>query len=375
MNVLTIFDRFKKRRFSRLASGSIIDFDQHALEQYQDIIVNGNIVKKATRNHAGLEERHDILSSFLSLYKRPFTLLDIGASQGYYALRAAREFDCVSVMLEGNNRHYPLIGRQLGDICRANTDRHNIIFLNTPIIPDDLEQMASCEALDVILAFNILHWFPDDWKQLITALTQLGDNVLIETPPLEKGLDELNTVTRRDILSYMSACGAKQVGTVKRHTSNVMSPVYLLSNPKRVLQRKTWLMPREGVEHIHIESTFERKKLIKQPTTGHDMVSTDWAPGINLLTYLMCNGQHPSRKRLACELDRLSHYSAHDDWTANNMIVQGNKLVLVDWPQANSADKDGRYPTKNVVSRHKRLIRCKSKEDVERFFWRKLLVH
>jgi tRNA A-37 threonylcarbamoyl transferase component Bud32 len=87
----------------------------------------------------------------------------------------------------------------------------------------------------------------------------------------------------------------------------------------------------------------------------------------------MCNGRHPSRKHIASELIRLSEHKTHNDWTANNMIVQGNKLELIDWPSSDQLKEKGRTPTRKVVSRHKRFLKMSKQADVENFFWKKLL--
>ena len=175
----TMFNRFHEN------PRTFIDITKYGHEQYQDIIINNEIIKKATRNRAESELRFRIIQDILDRYMRPFTMLDIGASQGYYSFRTAHNYDCVCVMIEGDNAHYPKVGRQLLDLCKANTSLENIILLNKHITLPDLKRLSECESFDVVLALNIIHWFGDRWQQVADAVLAMGDKIIIETPPLE----------------------------------------------------------------------------------------------------------------------------------------------------------------------------------------------
>jgi len=99
-----LFSRFRQKN-----KQSFLDITKHGHEQYQDIIINDVVVKKANRNH-DTESRYKIIREVLNQYRRPFCMLDIGASQGYFSFRAAHDYDCVCVMIEGNNAEYPKVG-------------------------------------------------------------------------------------------------------------------------------------------------------------------------------------------------------------------------------------------------------------------------
>jgi hypothetical protein len=78
------------------------DITRYGYEQYQDIVINNVVVKKASGNHE-TEIRYKIIQEVLNKYRRRFEMLDIGASQGYYSFRAAHDYDCVCVMIEGKS--------------------------------------------------------------------------------------------------------------------------------------------------------------------------------------------------------------------------------------------------------------------------------
>jgi len=134
-----------------------LDISKFGYEQYQDIFINGKIVKPANNNQFDCETRYTIIKKVLDKYNRPFTMLDIGASQGYYSFRTAYDYNSVCVMIEGNNNEYPLTGDQLLHLCKCNTSLDNIILFQKPIVIADLQHLSECEHFDVILAMNILH--------------------------------------------------------------------------------------------------------------------------------------------------------------------------------------------------------------------------
>ena len=49
----------------------------------------------------------------------------------------------------------------------------------------DLQKLSECEHFDVVLALNIIHWFPSEWMKIADAILAMGDNIIIETPPQE----------------------------------------------------------------------------------------------------------------------------------------------------------------------------------------------
>jgi len=346
----------------------------YGLEQYQDILVNGSIVEPASKGHDALHERYQLISRILNQYQRPFTLLDLGASQGYYSIKAASDYNCVAVMLEGDNQHYPMSGKQLLAICKANNTLNNLIHLNAAIDPHSIKRLSECECFDVVLALNIIHWFPEIWKQLIESIIECGNNIIIEVPPIHDAQDSRNCKIREDIHNYLRVRKATELGQVKRHTSNTSSTMYLVSNNKSFLKRKTWLMPEIKQQSSRIESSFTEKVLVKQTDNCALSSRHEWVAGINLITYLMLNGQHPCRSRLSIELETLAKAERHDDWTANNMIVNGNSLVLIDWPQSSSRSGTGRMATTKVVKKHKRLLKCSTQASVVKYFWRRLVL-
>ncbi len=353
-----------------------LDITKFGHEQYQDIIISGNVVQSATHNHKDCDSRYNIIKNVLDQYKRPFTMIDIGASQGYYSFRAASDYpESVFVMLEGNNKHYPLIGTQLLDLCKEN-NLNNLIFLNRSLAPKEVQHFSECEHFDIVIAFNIIHWFGNSWKDIANAILNLGDNIIIETPPQETTIKAADNQLRKNIENYLISKNAQILGQVKRHTSDALSTIYLVIRNKNYLERKTWLSNKlEGKTH-KIESDFNRKTLYKRLAYPKDTcMSSNWIPGINLLTFKMYCGAYPTAPTLKKSLETLKEVY-HNDWTINNMILQGYNIKFIDFDDPThgpGGPGGGRRYTKINYDMHSKLLSLEDPLKVRYFFLHKLL--
>ena len=360
-----ITDLFQRNR-------TFFDITKYGHEQYQDIIINNVVVKKASGNHRDNQLRYQIIKKVLDRYHRPFGMLDIGASQGYYSFRTAHDYDCVCVMIEGNNPAYPKIGSQLLDLCKANTSLQNIILLNKKIVPQDLQRLSECETFDVVLVLNIIHWFGAEWKIVADAVLDMGDNIILETPPQEDIVSPEENIFRKTIEDYLLSRNARVLAEVPRHTSNRMAKIYLVETEKKKLKRKQWLTPVTRLDHLTISSNYETKTIAKKLQHSSELQVNDWHPGINLMTFLMYNGAYPERKQIKSAITKIID-QAHNDWTVNNMILQGNKVRLIDWDDPSHGPDGGRRSTPRVLKAHMRLIGLKDPEKVERYFYKRLI--
>jgi len=307
-----------------------LDITAHGYEQYQDIIINNEVVKPASAGH-DCSSRYEVIRAVFDKYSRQFTMLDIGASQGYYSFRTAHDYDSVCVMIEGNNPAYPMIGTQLLELCKLNTSLDNIILLNKKIIPEDLQMLSECEHFDVILAMNVIHWFDKKWKNVADAILNMGDNIIIETPPQESVTDAYHNNMRKQIEDYIVNAGGIILGKVKRHSSNTFSNIYLIEKNKKYLERNNWLKTSKFDKDSHyVDSSFREKKLTKKVAYPPDTwMTADWVPGINLVTFKMYDGRYPSNDIVSEGIKKLKNQPSND-WMPNNMIIQGNAIAMID---------------------------------------------
>lgn len=163
---------------------------------YQSIYVNGEEVYHSNNASGGshiIQSRYEAIKKVLDQYDRPFTVLDLGANNGYFSLKIAEDYDTVCVMVDRSER--------LADICALNTERNKIIYLQKDFKKNDIWELVRSEHFDVILALLVLHHV-DDWRSWVDGLLQLGDNVIIEIPPVDDPINK-NPKTK-ELATYLT---------------------------------------------------------------------------------------------------------------------------------------------------------------------------
>jgi len=351
---------------------ALFDLEAEGLEQYQDVYVQGTILKKASYNERFMEERFAIVNSVLQKYERPFTLLDIGAAQGYFSIRAAESYpESVFVMLEGSNPVYPKISMQLASICKLNHHLNNLVWLDKPLTLKDLKDMRACEHFDVILLLNMVHWFPDQWKEMIDIAHSMSHVTILEVPPIEDSLPADQLYLRKQVHDYLSTLAKQSIRGVPRHTDpSLYTTYYILENKGPFAFQKTSLIhPNFGDRKHAIICDYQTKQLQKTDLVAPFLSYTsEWKPGINLITYFMLQGAYPPRKELICYLPV---ESSHKDWMLNNMALQGKQLALIDQnDQKNERGGCGSHPyTPQLRERIEQLILIEDPEEFKKAFF------
>lgn len=191
-------------------------FKAHPLPIYQDIIIKNKVISQGTDLCA---PRYELIKPILDQYNNQFRLLDLGAAQGYFSFRIAREYPqsyCVMVDANTSYVHYTKHGEILYDLCHLNSDLTNFCYIDKALTISDLSYLNDHEHFDIVLAFLVVHLMYNDLSdqaQVIDALLSLGDNVIIEVAndvarPLTDYVQSLSTKIECDYL-----------GEVKRHYS------------------------------------------------------------------------------------------------------------------------------------------------------------
>lgn len=298
---------------------------------YQDIIINNRITNKGERS---CEPTYKAIKKFLTKYKRDFTVLDLGAAQGFFSFKIGYEFPhATCVMIEGDY-DYTNHTDNLLKLCVENNTLHNIIFLKSLITPDLLQTIAECEHFDLVLALNFIHHCGHNWKTIIEKICSLGDYVIIENPPTQEGSKE-EQIKRQGIENFILDKNGILLAEVPRHTTSLYtSKVFLLKTKKSQLIKRNilWPPPFDNVADnkvYTIKSDFLQKKLIK--SCNDDSITATWHKGINLLTFKMINGVFPYINEISALLtDQLDTLIIHNDLTPANIILQGKQIQVID---------------------------------------------
>ncbi|NGX53782.1 MAG: tRNA (mo5U34)-methyltransferase [Chlamydiae bacterium] len=177
---------------------------------YQSIIVNGDEIFKSINASGGswiIYDRYEAIKSVLKQYNRPFTVLDLGANNGFFSIKIAEDFDAVCVMIDGSER--------LTDICTLNTERNKIIHFQKHFNHAEIVELSKQEHFDVILALHVLHHV-DNWRGWVDTLFQMGDNVIIETPSADDPINKFEHT--KQLARYLTSLpNAVQIGAFPRH--------------------------------------------------------------------------------------------------------------------------------------------------------------
>jgi hypothetical protein len=294
--------------------------------QYQDVIINASVVAVGSQECAS---RYEAILPLLRQYQRPITVLDVGASQGYFSFRIANEFDATCVMIEGN--YFGSNGEQTADqlelLCQKNNQLKNIILLKKHISADELQILSECEHFDVVLALNVVHHFGPRWKQAVNALLNMGDHIIIETPPADDQTAAGSTFVG-EILKYLQSQSGIVLGQFPRPTNPLLNDYMFHFSPMRHhLERIHWNngLPKERWHDYYISSSFTEKTLYKR----HEETTVPWVKGINLLTFKMLNGTYPNKETIYGLVNELSSIK-HNDFKIWNLIIQGQAIVPID---------------------------------------------
>jgi SAM-dependent methyltransferase len=139
---------------------------------YQDVTINNEVLARGVGPDCS--SRYDAIKAVLAKYRRPIKVLDIGASNGYFSLRIAYDFDALCVMADVSDR--------LCNICKLNDQINGIVYLKRALSLEDLKALNALEHFDVVLALNVVHHM-SPYKEILDLIFELGDTIIIETPP------------------------------------------------------------------------------------------------------------------------------------------------------------------------------------------------
>lgn len=306
---------------------------------YQSVRINGTVTQSGERS---CEDRFDLLRPLLAQYKRPFTVLDLGAAQGYFGQRIAEEYPAVSVCID----HDP----SLVETLSANGHRA-VLGIQRRLTVQDLKDLAACEHFDVVLALNILHHF-DDWYGALDAVLTLGDHIVVESPPVED-TQACGRARHKALAECLAASGPVLLGTSPSHTTpGVRRELGLIVRPKTQLTEPyLWsdLMDAPRIRAHSIISTATTKSF----TMPEKSEGRTWFPGINLWTWAQLGGGYPDLgtvKRAISDAYRSAvlgsgpddHFVRlpHGDIRPWNFILSGHDATLIDWNDPRNVGTD-----------------------------------
>ncbi|MFA6534705.1 MAG: hypothetical protein WCS92_00445 [Candidatus Babeliales bacterium] len=240
-------------------------FQAYATRQHQecqDVIINNVIVQTGLSDSQRL---YGAIKPILDQYKRPITVLDLGAGQGYFTFRIAHDYDSTCIMVEDNGDSFRQAD-QLLELCHLNSNLQNIVLLNKRMSLQELQKLADCEHFDVILAFDYINPKDRNWKQRVNAILRLGDNIFIQTP--WSNVSEENMVKRSVVEFLANQSGKLILQTPCAYEPKIEEQLFWLQRHKEGLLCKCFASDSNdsNMNLFRIENSYTKKTFLKK---GH----------------------------------------------------------------------------------------------------------
>lgn len=181
---------------------------------YQDIFFRGEIINS---NHVcRCDNRFAIIKRYCKKLKEPFTILDLGAAQGYFCFRLTHEFRAKATAVDID----PPSIEKLKTLIAINQEMCDVSLVERKISIPYLQKLQDKHQYDVVIATNILHHIPGDKPTLLKICSKLGRLTFIELPD-SMSLD-----------AHAKKMGGKPVAKLFRRTNKTLPTTFYVFENK-----------------------------------------------------------------------------------------------------------------------------------------------
>ncbi len=246
------------------------------------------------------------LDTLFKSYKRPYTVLEMCEGKPFVSFDFLKNKNATFVLMPKTGHHNLL----------AMIEKHkhtNIVLLNPAKIDRELvERFGRCEYPDV----TIVHDLPEIKtlsEPFLKALLKVGNFLCVQS----------DKATIEKLCSYPGV-------SLYAQNSAAEKPYCILYTEKDGLDIARWNQrskPTLKEPRYKVESDFTKKQMVKPTAT------TEYIQGINLLTCIMLQGLYPTDAIIRENIAPLSSLN-HEDLVVGNFVVQGKKLVPIDFNDA-----------------------------------------
>lgn len=274
--------------------------------QYQDIWVRGERRSKGVQE---CESRYEMIAEVASRFKRPFTVLDIGANLGYFSIRLAEDFDCTVLAVEDAYSNW------LREVLDQNGNKR-IIAVSRKMTIDDMKILADVEHFDLTLAMSSTHHFDAPYREIIKQLRRMGIasvlEITAETAPFGQDLMRGTSVSEN--------CSV--IGYAPPHLGG-RNPLVLMEDDKVKLERSYWGTPLDDCD-VAVEASYAEKWKVQRGSIA------PWHRGVNLNTWLKMGPLWPPKLKVLDIVAQSMPTEPHGDLRPHNIVFQGDGAVFID---------------------------------------------
>ena len=297
---------------------------------YNDVWVKGEIIRKGYRPSS---DRYDHIRTFCRKFKRPFSVLDIGAAEGYFTFRLANDFEGIFTAVEHDRR------RNVLPLCIEN-ENNKVFLLQKKLNLKTLKALQEVQHYDVILALNVVHHFKEPWQEVLDTIMKMCDYCIFEHPDEKEAscTDGKKKIRNADRLlteklninnwSPESLVNTGRHEDIDRELLLLQQPTMLDGTKSGMIERRwsggdLYNFPNSG---IVTHSTFDKL----EATYLHRKEKRPWIQGLNLRTFLEANGVYPTGDMIMNMLDEVELPNSTPDLAPHNLILGEGKLHLID---------------------------------------------
>lgn len=182
---------------------------------YQDVLdARMRVLQAGTRDCAS---RYDAIAlELINLRmeeRRGFTVLDLGAYLGYFALRLAEEFDARVTAVDD----FPGLKARCGDHPKIR------------VIPRRLSpaEVAELGRFEVVLALSVLHHIPE-WAEMLEVLLANSDLLFVEVPDPTEVLPKA-VAHCPELTAAVEQLGGRAIARTAGHRSQIERTTWLVT--------------------------------------------------------------------------------------------------------------------------------------------------
>lgn len=255
---------------------------------YQDVWFQGRAIIRGGRE---CQFRYEAIEKYLKRFKRPISVIDIGANMGYFSLRLMEVFQGTFVMVEGHEKN----ARNLLKICKLN-DNPQAIVLQRKLCLEDLKALSEVEHFDVVIALSIIHHFEEPYQEVFEVLSRLGSCLIFEPPCMDE-----KTINQERIVAEPLDLSTVKKKLLARTTNGSLGEkkfyrdTYAIQCEQSKLVKKTYFSAPHDLPSFPKITADEHQRKIFLPRQQKEM---DWPEGISFNTFLALNGIYPTKNRI-----------------------------------------------------------------------------
>jgi hypothetical protein len=237
------------------------------------------------------DDRYAPIRELASKFKRPFSVLDVGANYGWFSFSLMSEFNCCAVMIDD---------KPIGDLIAKHAPDRSV-WLNTHVTGHELKRLSRSEHFDIVLGLSVLHHM-EDFEEALDGLLHLGSHVFLEIP----GEGDVNATgkDRHNAIRWALSDHAP-IAWFNSHVSLSRRPMYHIECDPSLFEQTVDARERDAPDYgqYRIESDFERSMIrIHREGRPHLSEFREFVPGMNAHNFVQLGGGHPTEKHIRSKM-------------------------------------------------------------------------